>query len=141
MPTIFVEEGKESNKSVIGDANLCIVVLELMGVKQAAMQGRYVAKYIIQVRGLKILMCTCAEFSLEQRQQEVAVERNLAVLLQCRIQVVREVTSVTVEKASLLHKVENHQAVEHKQGVGFTIAWSGEALDGGQKAGLFAFEA
>src|SRR5207247_1691248 len=36
---------------------------------------------------------------------------------------------------------EKYQAVEHKQGVGFTIALRGDALVGGLENDLFAFEA
>ncbi len=64
-----------------------------------------------------------------------------AVLFLYRTQPIREVATIPVEKASLLHKVEEHQAIEHKQGVGFTVALRGESLDGGLEDGLFAFEA
>jgi len=62
-------------------------------------------------------------------------------LLQYRTQAVREVTTVPVEKAPLLYKVEEHQAIEHKQGVGFTVALRRDAMDGRLEDGLFAFEA
>src|SRR5260221_7266384 len=141
-----------------------------MSIEQAAMQSRYVAENAVHVECLAILTRPRTQFSLEQRQQEVAVKRSILVaLLQCPVnldlmdrnvvgprfiegptlavtlerhtQPIREVTTIPVEKASLLHKVEEHQAIEHKQGVGFTVALRRDALDGGLEDGLFAFEA
>ena len=69
-------------------------------------------------------MIIFAKTSMEKHQQEIAVKRikiTISQLLLGFVQLVSQIVTVIVQKASALHKITEHKTIQHNRGVPFHI--------------------
>ncbi len=100
VPLVAVEEVEDRLERLIRDVDLAVLALDLVRVKQPAIEIGDVADQVVDVPGPRLRP---AESVVEEAHQEIAVEGVEAVpadLLSDHVQAISQVVGVVVEEAA-----------------------------------------